>query len=101
MPRRPQQHIRLNFVYGCSRLVSAYRAVSDNDEEPGYTTWKIREDGEHIQTLDYIFHSDDHRLKVRSVLDFPEKHQIGEDRLPSLAYASDHFSLVCDFDLHP
>ena len=28
----------------------------DLHKEPKYTTWKIREDGEHIQTLDYIFY---------------------------------------------
>ena len=31
-------------------------AQPDTQKEPKYTTWKIREDGEHIQTLDYIFY---------------------------------------------
>ena len=31
-------------------------AQPDTQKEAKYTTWKIREDGEHIQTLDYIFY---------------------------------------------
>ena len=41
-----------------SAYTSAFGGV-----EPKYTTWKIREDGEHKQILDYIFHSKD-RLQV-------------------------------------
>lgn len=76
------------------RLSSAYETVYK--EEPKYTTWKIREDGEHIQTLDYMFYTSD-LLSVDGVLDFPSGEEIGEKRLPSPRYASDHFSLVADF----
>ena len=112
-------------------LQSAYAATSEDknkghQREPDYTTWKIREDGEHIQTLDYIFyHSPSpapsdinldndisersqenaerdtspfvNNLQVEKVLDFPTGSQIGNDRLPNLAFASDHLSLLVDF----
>ena len=103
--------------------------VVEHQREPKYTTWKIREDGEHIQTLDYIFYhspsttlpldtnsdADDDMynkiqdntqttaqslissIQVEKVLDFPTGDQISPDRLPSLAYASDHLSLLADF----
>ena len=83
------------FIFPFS-LDSAY--ANENGEEPAYTTWKIREDGEHIQTLDYMFHSKD-KVKVTSTLEFPTEEQLGEGRVPSHAYASDHFSLVADFVL--
>lgn len=79
------------------RLSSAYAAAFDG-KEPKYTTWKIREDGEHIEILDYVFYSHD-KFQVASVLDLPTGEQIGFDRLPSLAFASDHFSLVTDLKL--
>ena len=124
-----------NIFIFCS-FESAYAKVNtdegmENKREPKYTTWKIREDGEHIQTLDYIFyHSpsdktsadtfseddtntydrlDSHstsssyhicsEVEVETVLDFPTGEQISPDRIPSFAYASDHFSLVADFKL--
>ncbi|TRY73758.1 hypothetical protein TCAL_12530 [Tigriopus californicus] len=82
------------------KLQSAYATIDGN--EPKYTTWKIREDGEHIQTLDYMFYSED-QLQVNGLLDFPDGEAIGQNRLPSTAFASDHFSLVVDFTMkaHP
>lgn len=70
-------------------------AYAYEGEEPEYTSWKIREDGEQCQTLDYIFYSKN-QLQVNSVLKFPDGFEIGETRLPSLIYPSDHLSLVCD-----
>ena len=81
--------IQFNFY----RLDSAY--ASSSGKEPDYTTWKVREDGEHIQTLDYIFHTQE-RVQVEAVLEFPSGSDIGPERSPNLAYASDHFSLVAD-----
>lgn len=81
------------------RLTSAYSDI--NRMEADYTTWKIREDGEHKETLDYVFLSSNRGLAVDSVLEMPTGQQIGPDRLPSLAYASDHFSLVADIKLSP
>ncbi|XP_017102192.2 nocturnin isoform X6 [Drosophila bipectinata] len=68
--------------------------------EPPYTTWKIREDGEECHTIDYVFYTPD-RLKIKNCLEFPAGEQIGKNRTPSYQYPSDHFSLVCDFELLP
>ncbi|KDR21508.1 nocturnin isoform X2 [Zootermopsis nevadensis] len=89
-------------LLGCQalRLGSAYASTGDGPEdalrEPPYTTWKIREEGEVCHTIDYVFYSTD-GLAVEAVLDFPTGEEIGEGRVPSFSYPSDHFSLVCDF----
>merc|ERR1712098_839005 len=57
-----------------------------------WTTWKIRDTGEEKYVLDHIFYSQG--LETVQVLDTPEA--VGEARLPSLQYASDHLSLVAD-----
>jgi len=82
-------------------LQSAYTIRSDEEKEVNvteenleYTTWKIRETGEQKHILDYIFHSP--QLKTVSTLDMPTEEQIGEDRVPSRQFASDHLSLVAD-----
>ncbi|KAL1517604.1 hypothetical protein ABEB36_001345 [Hypothenemus hampei] len=86
-------------------LASAYAECYANNDglpsaarEPPYTTWKIRDAGEICHTIDYIFYSKN-QLDVETVLEFPEGSEIGEARVPSLSYPSDHFSLVCDFRL--
>ncbi|XP_055320819.1 nocturnin isoform X2 [Sitodiplosis mosellana] len=66
--------------------------------EPPYTTWKIREDGEVCHTIDYVFYSRD-TLKVNNCLRFPLGNEIGKNRTPSHRYPSDHFSLLCDFEI--
>ena len=82
------------------RLASAYASAGDSADaspsEPPYTTWKIREEGEVCHTIDYVFFSQD-TFTVEAVLDFPTGEEIGEGRVPSFGYPSDHFSLVCDF----
>ncbi|XP_049864644.1 nocturnin isoform X2 [Schistocerca gregaria] len=78
------------------RLASAYADGADDGREPAYTTWKVREEGEVCHTIDYVFYSSD-ALRVEALLDFPSGDEIGEGRVPSFAYPSDHFSLVCDF----
>lgn len=78
-------------------LASAY-ATSNEGQEPPYTTWKIRDEGEVCHTIDYIFYTK-RRLRVDATLDFPTGDQIGACRVPSFIYPSDHFSLVCDFTL--
>ncbi|KAK7791672.1 hypothetical protein R5R35_002043 [Gryllus longicercus] len=93
-------------------LASAYTAlVKDNTSEinqeninvhnsikcePPYTTWKIREEGEICHTIDYIFYSRK-AFSVESLLEFPTGEEIGKNRVPSMCYPSDHFSLCCDF----
>lgn len=85
-------------------LASAYAESNINtripsgDREPPYTTWKIREEGEVCHTIDYVFFTKN-KLELESVLEFPSEKDIGEDRVPSLSYPSDHFSLVCDFTI--
>ena len=83
-------------------LESAYRSAIQDDaeeaQEPPYTTWKVRGEGECCHTIDYVFYSRQH-LAVDQVLPFPTGEQIGPDRVPSFQYPSDHFSLVVDFDL--
>ncbi|XP_035207894.1 nocturnin-like isoform X1 [Stegodyphus dumicola] len=76
-------------------LDSAYRYLSNRKTEPSYTTWKIREDGEYCQTLDYIFFSRN-AFEVENLLQLPSTEDIGEGRVPSYSYPSDHFSLVAD-----
>nr|XP_014094314.1 nocturnin isoform X1 [Bactrocera oleae] len=66
--------------------------------EPPYTTWKIREDGEECHTIDYVFYTPE-QFKVRNCLEFPRDDEVGKNRTPSFQYPSDHFSLVCDFEL--
>ncbi|PNF20554.1 Nocturnin [Cryptotermes secundus] len=84
------------------RMASAYATTGDVSDaaprEPPYTTWKIREEGEVCHTIDYVFYSLD-SFSVEAVLDFPTGEEIGEGRVPSFGYPSDHFSLVCDFRL--
>lgn len=87
--------------------------------EPPYTTWKIREDGEECHTIDYVFYTPDQlkvispncpivipnilnlllNLQIINCLEFPAGEQIGKNRTPCIQYPSDHFSLVCDFEL--
>ncbi|KAL1117149.1 hypothetical protein AAG570_004476 [Ranatra chinensis] len=74
------------------RLSSAY---GYGGCEPPYTTWKVRQEGEVCHTIDYIFYSKD-KFKVVDVLQFPTGDDIGQGRVPSMSYPSDHFSLVCD-----
>lgn len=79
------------------QLDSAYRHAPGSDgQEPAYTTWKVRGEGECCHTIDYVFFSRRH-LSVDQVLPFPTGEQIGPDRVPSFQYPSDHFSLVVDF----
>ena len=89
-------------VMSCSDLNidSAYKMLSDKDEEPAYTTWKIRgtvnSTSEVCRTIDYIWYSKD-KVKVDGLLELPTAEQIGVNRLPSYSYPSDHLSLVADF----
>ena len=63
-----------------------------------YTTWKIRESGEQKHVLDYILHTPG-QLETVGTLDIPGGEEIGEDRLPSSQFGSDHVSLVADIAL--
>lgn len=75
-------------------LDSAYKL---SGSEPLYTSWKIRGgEGEVMQTIDYMFYTK-HKLTVSNILDMPKEIDIGENRVPSMTYPSDHFSLISDF----
>ena len=81
-------------------LVSSYRVREENSSEGGrmveYTTWKIREEqGEQKHIIDYILHTPGQLLTINT-LDVPGRDQLGEDRLPSPQFPSDHVSLVAD-----
>lgn len=39
------------------------------------------------------------QLQVTNCLKFPRDNEIGKDRTPSHTYPSDHFSLICDFEI--
>lgn len=87
-------------VYGtmcsCPRLPldSAYKV---SGSEPPFTSWKIRGgEGEVMHTIDYMFYSK-RQLIVSCILNMPIEKDIGENRVPSMSYPSDHFSLVSDF----
>ncbi|XP_058982019.1 nocturnin isoform X1 [Musca domestica] len=79
-------------INGCDKVQKSIQ------NEPPYTTWKIREDGEECHTIDYVFYTKDH-LKVKNCLEFPQGDEIGLNRTPSFQYPSDHFSLICDFEV--
>ncbi|KAF2892734.1 hypothetical protein ILUMI_13440 [Ignelater luminosus] len=86
------------FAFSSAYAGSQEDVSNSADGEPLYTTWKIREEGEVCHTIDYVFYSKN-AMDVEAVLDFPSSEDIGEDRVPSFLYPSDHFSLVCDFRL--
>ncbi|XP_012267234.2 nocturnin isoform X2 [Athalia rosae] len=69
------------------------------DREPPYTTWKVRDEGEVCHTIDYVFYNKD-VFAVNAILQFPTSDDIGEGRVPSFRYPSDHFSLCCDLRFH-
>ncbi|KAH8358915.1 hypothetical protein KR093_003245, partial [Drosophila rubida] len=102
------------------RCADATEFISESiKREPPYTTWKIREDGEECHTIDYVFYTPQQLkvsgrfskpksenliqvsllLQIKNCLEFPVGEQIGKNRTPSFQYPSDHFSLVCDFEL--
>jgi mRNA deadenylase 3'-5' endonuclease subunit Ccr4 len=48
--------------------------------------------------LDYIFYSRND-FEVAGVLEPVDENEVGTDRLPNLAFASDHMSLVTDLKI--
>ena len=84
-------------------LISAYKALGGQDEEPEYTTWKIRggrrdSEREVCHTIDYMWFSKG-RFSLHSLQDIPSGDSLGPDRLPSFAYPSDHLSLAAEFHI--
>lgn len=63
-----------------------------------FISFQVREEGEICHTIDYIFHSN--KFKPVAFLEFPDEDSLGPERVPSLSYPSDHFSLLVDFELN-
>lgn len=82
----------------CADASTGTKADLSAANEPKYTTWKIRESGEVCHCIDYVFYTRD-QLTVKNCLMFPQGQEVGKCRVPSFQYPSDHFSLVCDFEL--
>ncbi|XP_041357535.1 nocturnin-like [Gigantopelta aegis] len=98
----PDEKVYEEFLSSTMSLKSAYTCLSHSGTEPPYTTWKVRGSPKGQQdicrTLDYIWYSFKN-LSVCSLLKFPTAEELGDNRLPSFQYPSDHLSLVCDFEL--
>lgn len=100
----PTEPVYSTIIDSSLELGSAYADCDNNSSvpscqrEPPYTTWKIRDEGEICHTIDYVFYTKKN-LEVEAVLQLPSGEDIGTNRVPSFAYPSDHFSLVCDFKL--
>lgn len=93
------EELALSSAYAeCNQELAVGSEPNSVKKEPPYTTWKIRDEGEVCHTIDYVFYSRN-KLEVDSVLQFPTGEEIGEGKVPSLAYPSDHFSLVADFNI--
>lgn len=76
-----------------SGLRSAY-AMHDG-EEPGWTTWKARADGEKKRAIDFVFVRPT-SLRVVACQPIPADADMAPERLPSWQYPSDHLSLAVD-----
>lgn len=97
----PTEKVYETFRSSKLNLKSAYCHLSVDMEEPRFTTWMVRgvangRKREVAHCIDYMFYSWEH-LQPVSVLKMPAEAEIGENRLPSFAYPSDHLSLVVDF----
>lgn len=97
----PKEPIYSAFKASPLQLTSCYTSLSESKLEPKYTTWKIRGSPtgnvENCKTIDYIWHSK--HFRVKAVLDIPKDEDLGENKLPSWSFPSDHLSLVCDLQL--
>ena len=84
-------------------LLSAYTLLSPSQEEPLFTTWKVRGgkkggQEESVHTIDYLFFSKD-KFHCVHLLEMPSEEQLRPNFLPSFAYPSDHLSLAADLKL--
>lgn len=100
----PKEKVYAAFKASVLGLQSAYTYLSKTKSEPDYTTWKFRGSRrspngreESCKTIDYIWHSKHFRPKA--ILEIPTGEDLGENKLPSMVFPSDHLSLVCDLQL--
>ena len=99
----PTEPVYSEFKNSSLNLISVYSHLTSDGQEVAYTTWKIRGEkggkkSDTCKTIDYMWYSKD-KIMVSSILDIPSEEEIGEGRLPSMAYPSDHLSLVCDISI--
>ena len=93
----PEEPVYREFHDSDLNFGSAYGIMDTDKQEPSYTTWKIREK-EVCRTIDYIWYTKE-SLRPKAFLEIPKPDQLGEDRLPSMSYPSDHISLAADLIL--
>ncbi|ROT67929.1 hypothetical protein C7M84_013965 [Penaeus vannamei] len=95
----PTEPVYSTMTHESTGLKSAYAFLNEG-KEPAYSTWKVREEGDICHNIDYIFYTPN-SLTPEGGIDVPTEKDLGPGRAPSLAYPSDHFSLICDFSLKP
>ena len=87
-------------VFKCSsspQLASAY-CVAGNGQEPEFTSWKFREVGESLYTIDYVWYTSD-KLAATGVWGLPSREEIGITGLPVMRYPSDHLALGVELEI--
>ena len=77
----------------------ALRSAYDIDppEENFYTTWKTRGTTTSKRIIDYIFYGGN--LSCQAHLAVPDPDNLGDAKLPSLQYPSDHMAIAAKFEL--
>lgn len=97
----PKEPIYAAFKESALNLQSSNTNLSATKSEPKYTSWKIRGsptgNKESCKTIDYIWYSK--HFKPKAILEIPKDEDLGDNKLPSLTFPSDHLSLVCDLQL--
>lgn len=81
-------------------FTDSYFSCLNAKNERRASTFKIRETtGLVARTIDYIFYTNS-CLNLLSYLNLPDASDLDSNiGIPNLSYPSDHFSLVCDFEL--
>lgn len=93
----PTEKVYSVFEQHSSQLASAYYTASEG-REPEFTSWKHREAGESIYTIDYIWYTKN-QLQLSAVWSLPSRECIGANGLPALQYPSDHLALGAELTL--
>ena len=76
----------------CLNLKSVYKTALG--DEPPFTTWKIRPDGEVKHTIDYIWFTPT-TFDIEAVLDPVKDEEVSANRFPNMIEPSDHIALAC------
>lgn len=75
-------------------LKSAY-PLPVNEEDPRYTTWKLRGIKEARHVIDYIFYSG--AVRPTEILQIPPPKAVDRTRYPGIRYPSDHVAIAAKF----